>query len=316
MKTHHVTRAGLIAILATIGSMAMSQNQPAAAADPWAATVDPRVQQRSYLFTDTGEQMPYALFVSSKVGREGKSPVIVALHGLGGTHNTMVSTRLKTIDLAEEGGYIFVAPMGYNCGGWYGMPVRARGGGAPGGGGQRGATPQGAPSQGAPPQGAPPRGAGGGRGGGAMACNGGGTKITDAAEVRAMSEKDVMNVLALVRKEFNVDERRIYLMGHSMGGAGTLYLGATHPEVWAAIAADAPPFAGHAEELAKAQLPTLVIQGDLDNVVPVEGTRAYVETLNELGANHKYVEIAGLDHNIGGIADMYEWFAKHSRPAR
>jgi len=26
-----------------------------------------------------------------------------------------------------------------------------------------------------------------------------------------------MNVLALVRKEFNVDDQRIYLMGHSMG---------------------------------------------------------------------------------------------------
>ena len=30
-----------------------------------------------------------------------------------------------------------------------------------------------------------------------------------------------MNVLAMVRKEFNVDDNRTYLMGHSMGGART-----------------------------------------------------------------------------------------------
>ena len=50
----------------------------------------------------------------------------------------------------------------------------------------------------------------------------GGTAITEPANVRAASEKDVMTVLDMVRKEFNVDENRIYLMGHSMGGAGTL----------------------------------------------------------------------------------------------
>jgi hypothetical protein len=34
-----------------------------------------------------------------------------------------------------------------------------------------------------------------------------------------------MNVPALMRKELNVDEKRTYLLGHSMGGAGTLYQG-------------------------------------------------------------------------------------------
>src|SRR5436309_11330116 len=47
-----------------------------------------------------------------------------------------------------------------------------------------------------------------------------------------LSEKDVMNVLDLVRKEFDVDPDRIYLMGHSMGGGGTWHLGLKHPEPW------------------------------------------------------------------------------------
>ena len=49
-----------------------------------------------------------------------------------------------------------------------------------------------------------------------------------------------MNVLDMIRKEFNVDERRTYLMGHSMGGAGTIYLGVKYASNWAAIGAIAP----------------------------------------------------------------------------
>jgi predicted peptidase len=56
----------------------------------------------------------------------------------------------------------------------------------------------------------------------------------------AKSEKDVMNVLDLMRHEFNVDDTRIYIMGQSMGEAGALYLGIKHPNLWAAVGASAP----------------------------------------------------------------------------
>ena len=78
--------------------------------------VDSRVQQRTYTFADTNEQMPYALFVSSKVTKDKKNPLIVSLHGLGGDQNTMVRESLRSVELAEQGGYILVAPMGYNSG--------------------------------------------------------------------------------------------------------------------------------------------------------------------------------------------------------
>jgi len=44
----------------------------------------------------------------------------VALHGLTGDQNTMM--RGNALQLAEDGGYIFVGPMGYNSSGWYGTP--------------------------------------------------------------------------------------------------------------------------------------------------------------------------------------------------
>ena len=217
MTSRFVNSAGLVTALAAGFLIASTQvqlaQQPSQQPAPVAAAavgrggrgaVDPRVQQRTYLFTDTGEQLPYAVFVSSKVSKDRKNPLIVALHGLGGDQNTMM--RANALQLAEEGGYIMVGPMGYNSGGWYGAPARYNGGGP---GGRRGAN-------GAPPPGAP-QGQAAGRP--AAPPPAGGTAITDPAKLHEASEKDVMNVLDMIRKEFNVDENRTYLMGHSMGGA-------------------------------------------------------------------------------------------------
>ena len=120
--------------------------------------IDPRVQQRTYKFTAT-DDLPYALFVSSKVSKDKKNPLIVALHGLGGNQNTMMTRN--AIQLAEEGGYILVGPMGYNPSGWFGAPSTMATGGigattAGFGGGGRGLAP-----------GGPGAGARGGPGGGA-----------------------------------------------------------------------------------------------------------------------------------------------------
>jgi hypothetical protein len=51
-----------------------------------------------------------------------------------------------------------------------------------------------------------------------------------------LSEKDVMNVLGIVRNEFTVDDKHTYLMGHSMGGAGALFPGPKYVDQWAAVA--------------------------------------------------------------------------------
>jgi poly(3-hydroxybutyrate) depolymerase len=343
MRSRHV-RGLLAAGLAISVQIAASQvlaQQTAAPAAPTAAApqtgrgggrgaVDPRVQQRTYVFAETNEQMPYALFVSSKVTKDKKNPLIISLHGLGGNQDTMVRESLGSVELAEQGGYILATPMGYNCGGWYGIPAGARGGGGRGPGApappQAGAPPV-APPPAAPQAGAPQAGAananasgapqrGGGRG---LACTGGGTAVTDAAKVRELSEKDVMTVLDMLRKEFNVDERRIYVMGHSMGGSGALYLASKYPQIWAAVAAIAPPGAGGvgvAESLGMSKLPTFVVQGDMDTAVPVNGTRQFIERLKAQNAVYEYLEIPGADHSITGIPEIYKFFAKHTKPAR
>jgi len=49
--------------------------------------------------------------------------------------------------------------------------------------------------------------------------------VTDTAEMSKMSEKDLLYVLDIVKKDYNVDEKRVYLLGHSLGGGGAIYLG-------------------------------------------------------------------------------------------
>ena len=90
----------------------------------------------------------HAVFVSSKVTKGKKAPLIVALHGLGGNQNTMLTKA--ALDLAEEGGYIMVGVMEDNCNGWYGAPAGMASGAGPASGcsamGGRG----GGPGRGAP----------------------------------------------------------------------------------------------------------------------------------------------------------------------
>src|SRR5262249_837817 len=140
----------------------------------------------------------------------------------------------------------------------------------------RGAAPQRGAPNGATPAAAPPRGA--------VGSGAGGTKVTDPAKVREVSEKDVMNVLDMIRKDFNVDERRTYVMGHCMGGAGTLYLGVKYASNWAAIAAIAPAAFGlNPDSLTSIKdMPVIIVQGDMDEAVPVANTRRWAEKLKEL----------------------------------
>src|SRR5690606_11509374 len=152
------------------------------------------VEIRSYLFEDTGEQLPYSVFVSSKVKPDVPAPLIIGLRGFTGTTLTLVRGTAR--DLAEEGGYILVGAIGYNNRAGFGVMPRVRSGGPAPAPGARGAAPgrgtagpgaagtangRGAAGPGAPGRGQPPVI--------------GGTAETDPIRVTELSEKDVMNVL-------------------------------------------------------------------------------------------------------------------------
>ncbi|MEX2468194.1 MAG: prolyl oligopeptidase family serine peptidase [Pseudohongiellaceae bacterium] len=124
--------------------------------------------------------------------------------------------------------------------------------------------------------------------------------LADADDGR-YSEQDVMEVLGLVRAEFNVDANRIYLWGHSMGGAGTYHLAKRHPDLFAALAvvAPAPRDSQSPDDLIVFQhLPILVMHGDDDQTVPVDVSHLWVARMQELGMQHLYIEVSGGDHSL------------------
>ena len=133
-----------------------------------------------------------------------------------------------------------------------------------------------------------------------------------------LSEKDVMNVLALVKKSYTVDPDRVYLMGHSMGGGGTLHLGMKYADEWAALAPIAPAIFGHKPtELEKIRgTPVIMVQGDKDALVKPELVRPWAEQMKKLEMVHDYIEVAGGDHGsvvAPNVPKIFDFFDKHTR---
>jgi predicted esterase len=256
------------------------------------------VEIRSYVFAETGEELPYSVFVSSKVDPEVPAPLIVALRGFTGT--TLTFVRGTAVDLAEAGGYILVGAIGYNNRAGYGVQPRARAGGP-------------APAAAPLPQAEGPAAPAAGRRG--MPPLVGGSAETDPIKVTEYSEKDVMNVLEMVRAEFNVDDRRIYLMGHSQGGGGARHLAEKYSDIWAGVALIAPALFG-AELGAESEIlkvPVMVAVGDQDSLMA--SSREFSEQLESLGATYRYEEYAGIDHGtiiMTSMPEVFEFFGEHA----
>ena len=136
---------------------------------------------------------------------------------------------------------------------------------------------------------------------------------------QGIAEKDVYDMLADVKRRFPIDEDRIYLTGLSMGGGGTLWLGLTRPDIWAAIApvCAAPPqdievFGDNA-----LNLPVHLFHGEADPVVPVAVSRQWHKRLSSAGGPVEYIEYPGVRHNSWDTAykdaRIFPWFEKHRR---
>ncbi len=115
----------------------------------------------------------------------------------------------------------------------------------------------------------------------------------------------------------NVDTRRIYLTGLSMGGYGTWYLASRYPERFAAIA----PICGGGSWWMPERLkntPTWVFHGDADDVVPLIESELMVQWLREAGNEVTFTVYPDVDHDSWTATynnpKLYEWFMKHSTP--
>ena len=225
--------------------------------------------ERHYPLAGANEIMPYRVYVPKSYSDAKPMPLIIALHGLGGTEDGFFDNYQKLPpQLAEQHGFLMAGVLGYRSDGFYGSQMMSAG---------------------------------------------------DVASKRRseFSEKDVMEVLQLMKANYKVDESRIYLMGHSMGAIGAWYLGAAHPEIWAAVVTFAGAGSPATVEKMKG-IPQFAVHGDADNTVNVAGSRTMVAAMKKAGMDITYIEVPGGSHTdvvVPNLAKAFDFMAAQKKGA-
>ncbi|MEJ7607422.1 MAG: PHB depolymerase family esterase [Bryobacteraceae bacterium] len=209
--------------------------------------------RQAYLSAVDNSLQPYRLYVPSSYDSAKATPIVIALHGMGGDENTLLDRYGSKVlmEEAEKQGFLLAAPKGRE----------------------------------------------------------------PASMYRESAETDVLDVLAQVRKQYRIDDARIYLIGHSMGAFGTWSIAMNHPDLFAALGAVSG--GGNEEGLENIKrIPQYIVHGDSDKTVPVKSSRSMVAAAKELAIPVEYVEIPGGGHGdafVPSIPKMFEWLAKQRK---
>lgn len=120
-----------------------------------------------------------------------------------------------------------------------------------------------------------------------------------------------------VLKRYNVDPKRVYLTGISMGGYGAWDLAIKHPDYFAAVA---PICGGGIARMAGRlkDVPVWAFHGLKDEAVPEAESARMIEALRAQGGNVKYTVLPEAGHieawvHAYGEAGLFDWFAQQRR---
>ena len=245
-----------------------------------------KIEKKSYFFKEADKNISYSQYVPNSYSQKKQTPLIVLLHGLGSNPQQIIRYR-GIVKEAESRGYIVVAPFGYNERGWYGA---------------RGKTKK-----------------------GTIESLFLGENPNDPENIGELSEMDVMNVLRITKNEFNIDPDRIFLMGHSMGGGGTIYLGNKYSKIWAGLAPLSPALMRQTIDFndsileSMREIPIYLVTGERDRLIPVSVIREWAGKMEKLEMDFKYEEIKGGNHfnsitkNPEMVERIFDFFDKKKR---
>lgn len=206
----------------------------------------------TYLSQIDGTEQPYRLYVPSVYDGKQPLPLVIALHGTGGTEATLFDTYKDSSikQAAEKHKTLLVSPLGHGT-----------------------------------------------------------------TEYRGIGENDVLCVLDAVRQRYHVDDTRVYLTGHSMGGTGSAYLTLHHPDLFAAAAPLAAAYSFPWLARNAQRTPFLWIGGAADAEFYHRGVACGVERMRKFGVPVTSEALPGEGHN-GPVKDfdrVFAWLLKHQR---
>jgi predicted peptidase len=111
----------------------------------------------------------------------------------------------------------------------------------------------------------------------------------------ASCEQPVLTLIERARRGYNIDRKRVLVVGYSMGGRGTWHMAARHPDVFTA----AIPMAASTRGMTIEQLgrqPTYVIHSREDEVVPFEPAEENAAALKKLKRDVEFEAVDELTH--------------------
>lgn len=108
---------------------------------------------------------------------------------------------------------------------------------------------------------------------------------------------DVMKLISFVKSEKNIDENRISLTGHSMGGTGAWMMALAYPTTFSAVAPLSGSVALTEMNISKlSSTPVWAIVGTADKIVEPESSVNFITELSKVNDRARLTELDGVDH--------------------
>lgn len=133
----------------------------------------------------------------------------------------------------------------------------------------------------------------------------------------AWSPKKIARILDWVEEHHNTDTTRVYVIGMSLGGYGTLDFAGTYPDrVAAAMALCGGSTLRDFEGLGR--IPLWILHGTADRAVPVSQSKTVVEAIKQSGHDRllRFDWLKGASHGdlarILYLKQTYDWLFSHS----
>jgi predicted peptidase len=135
---------------------------------------------------------------------------------------------------------------------------------------------------------------------------------------KSWDPKKIKNVLEYVQQNYKTDTNRVYVVGMSLGGYGTLHFAGAYPEiVTAAVALCGGGNPNDGCDLA--QVPLWIQHGNRDTAVPLSESEKIVKAIRQCNGGDKlrFTVLEGADHGDLEKAfrtdEIYNWMFQYNK---